>query len=362
MDGTFENFQSRLCVWLSRKTNKSAIRRIGEQPISIGTDLGSVRIENQDRVAVMRFKGGGRKSYFLTVLCDGMGGMADGGLSAATAISVFFQHCIKNNHDDLSDMLVQATLAANSAVYSLLKGSGGATLSASIRDHIGNTAAVNVGDSRIYGFGQGQLTQLTNDDTIIGQLKDVENYSGLRRNELLQFIGMGKELEPHKIVIKDQYDAIMMTSDGVHYLDKKMMESVFLHASEPAQAVKRLTEISKWCGGQDNASAAIIGMNDDMNHDDDIGVIKIWDSFGELQFILPDTSPSQILPALKQKKMEYELSEDASEGVPDKKNKKNTKVRRSKKAKKKGKGKIKAVLEVEPQLDIDFTDKCSKGD
>lgn len=72
-----DNLQIRLYNWLMRRTTNSALRRVGELPLVISSNIGVVRDENQDRVAVLRMQPGLGHSFVVTALCDGMGG--DGG-------------------------------------------------------------------------------------------------------------------------------------------------------------------------------------------------------------------------------------------------------------------------------------------
>jgi len=284
-DKAQNQLQTRLFNWLMRKTNNSSVRRVGELPLAIGTDIGVVRGENQDRVAILRMQINNNHSFTVAVLCDGMGGMAEGSACAAQAVACFLTACIRNRQISPAERVVLAAQEANRAVHSFYQGRGGATLSAMLLDSIGGIVGVNVGDSRIYAYQENKLEQITIDDTMAGHLKD-DFHS---RNELLQFVGMGNGLEPHVIEIPASHEMIILTSDGVHFIDKKIMQMVIQAAKESALAVRRFIEIAKWCGGRDNASAiAIAPFSNQLSSLNDPGVIQIWDPFGELQIILSE--------------------------------------------------------------------------
>jgi len=190
---TLDPIQMRIYNWLMRRTTNSAVRRVGELPLSIGSDIGFVRNENQDRVAVLRMQLDKGNSVTIAALCDGMGGMLEGSACAAQAISSFFMGCIRHQDVSLRERLVLATQEANQVVHSLYQGRGGATISAVLFDSSGGMLGVNVGDSRIYKYQEGTLEQITVDDTLADLLKnDLQP-----RNELLQFVGMGEGMEPH---------------------------------------------------------------------------------------------------------------------------------------------------------------------
>jgi len=292
--------QIRLSKWLTRKTSNSAIRRIGDLPITIGSDIGSVRSENQDRVAVLKMQDGPNQSFSIAVLCDGMGGMVEGTTCAAQAIASFLASFCFFCGIAPAERMVRAAHEANRTVYSLYHGKGGATLSAVLFDSKGDMIGVNVGDSRIYSYQQNVLGQLTVDDTMAGLLPQAEDNIRLR-NELLQFVGIGEGLDPHVVNIPASQELILLTSDGVHFLDKNILQMVIRSANEPAIAARRviesanaaaiaarrIIEIAKWCGGRDNASIAIATpMESQLKKVEDSEVIQVWDPFGELQVII----------------------------------------------------------------------------
>lgn len=282
------SLQTRLFSWLTRRMTNAAVRWVGELPLVIGSDIGIVRSENQDRVAVLRMQPERGQSLIVTALCDGMGGMLEGSACAAQAIARFFTACIGNRNIPPAQRVVLAAQDANRYVHSLYKGRGGATLSAVLRDSIAGMVGVNVGDSRIYAFQGNKLEQVTIDDTMAGLLKD--NHHPI---ELLQFIGMGDGLDPHVINIPASHESIILTSDGVHFIDKQVMQMVMQATKDSGLAVRRLIEIAKWCGGHDNASVvAIRPFPSQLPLLDDPGTIQIWDPFGELQIIMSETTAS----------------------------------------------------------------------
>jgi PPM family protein phosphatase len=291
--------QQNLFNWFMRRATNSAIRRVAELPIAIATDVGLVRTENQDRAAILRIQLTENRSSIVVVLCDGMGGMSDGAECACFAIATFLSSCVQNANLPLQERIVIAVKNANDTVFSKYNGRGGATLSAFIADSQDGILGVNVGDSRIYLIENGKLSQITFDDTIAGQFaQENENIPG--RNELLQYVGMGQGIEPHIIAFPQDslLSNILLTSDGVHFLDKNIMESVIRHASNSALAVKRLIELSKWCGGHDNASGIIVTNISAMlipKLNANLGDIEVWDAFGEIQFIDIQTPSASVI-------------------------------------------------------------------
>lgn len=288
--------QEQLQKWFMRKTIDSAIRRVGKMPISIGTDIGSVRSENQDRVGVVRFANNLGKEFTVCVLCDGMGGMVEGADCASITISAFFACCYENRNLDPEKMLELSAQHANNLVYAKYLGLGGSTLSAVLINENGNAIGVNVGDSRIYKEkSHYQLNQITVDDTLAGQLNVDNIYSG---NNLLQYIGIGSDLEPHLIEIpeNDSLNAyLLLASDGVHFLPHEMLELILFNSKDFALASKRLIELSKWSGGRDNASIITISLAsyNEFKNLTSSNILEVWDPFGELQILLLEGSASR---------------------------------------------------------------------
>lgn len=282
-----EQLFSRLNKWFLRKTLQSGVRRVAELPFAIGSDVGCVREQNQDRVAVLRARLDDKQSYAIVAVCDGMGGMVAGSDCAARTISAFFVSCVENAALPAAQRLALAASTANRVVNTEYQQRGGATLSAVLIDNTGQLTGINVGDSRIYCFNNRTLTQLTVDDTIAGQLS-IGAESDEQNKQLVQYIGLGQELEPHVINITHPFDLICITTDGLHVIGKSLMQMLLTSASEPVVAVKRMVEVSKWCGGFDNASMAVVSRASlQQGNSSDIGVVEVWDSFGELQIIAP---------------------------------------------------------------------------
>lgn len=277
--------------WLMRKTSISAIRRVGDLSITIGTDIGVKRTENQDRLIVFRFPVSASRSFFAVVLSDGMGGMIDGAACASMAIASFVDSCINNMHLAIDERAMKAAMDSNYSVYENYKAAGGATLSAVIADGDGRAAMVNVGDSRIYNYCNHHLKQITTDDTLAAQFLSSSEKGYRKSNELLQYIGMGNDMEPHVFHVPSESDYVILTTDGLHYLGGEHMQMVFRSVEDPAICSRRLLEMSKWCGGHDNASISTIRVQDVLGYQAVCDRnLAIWDPYGELQVFFSENN------------------------------------------------------------------------
>ena len=353
------SIQKRLHNWLMRKAPNSAVREVSDLSAVIGSDIGVARSDNQDRVAILRMAPSKDCFFAVAALCDGMGGMSEGSICASQAIASFFMACIRNRHVLPTQRVIIAAQDANRHVHSLFNGRGGATLSAVLFDSIAGVAGVNVGDSRIYSYQGNKLEQVTVDDTMAGLLKDNFNQS----NELLQYIGMGTGLEPHVIQLPASFKSIIMTSDGAHFIDKQVMQMVVQASNNSELTVRRLIEIAKWCGGNDNASIISVSQLSLRSElPDDPGTIQVYDPFGELQLIVFDiagTGKTDNHPTPEKKTFQAEKPQKSKESIKDVK---------KEKAIKKGKTTNKIVpkrknaevKETIPQLNIYFNGETGK--
>jgi PPM family protein phosphatase len=279
---------ARLAAWFMRRTAPSAVRRVAPLKAAVASDIGVAREENQDRVALVRAAERGGSPFIVAALADGIGGMKQGAECAALTLATFFD-CVVDEAQhsrEPAEWLRRGAERANRAVHVRQGGDGGSTLAAILMAKGHRPLWLSIGDSRVYHAADGKLTQLSRDDTLEGQLGKA--IDGGRRSELLQFIGLGEGLEPHvEPVPWDLSGTLLLTTDGVHFVDADHLGKVVHFAPDLGQCARRLTETAKWLGGPDNASVAAIGVDGlavEPNAQLDWG-FEVWDPFGELQVI-----------------------------------------------------------------------------
>ncbi|WP_434779072.1 PP2C family protein-serine/threonine phosphatase [Neisseria sp. Ec49-e6-T10] len=285
-----DNLRQQINNWITRKTPKNCAVSVADNfPIAIASDIGLVRNENQDKAVLLRAQVTPSKSFIVGVLCDGIGGMPNGTECASLAVSSFISSCIQNRNLNVDERLLKATYEANQSVFNKYEGNGGATLSAFIYDNDGNTSAVNIGDSRIYCFTGHNVTQLSVDDTIAGQLKQLENPSEMSY-KLLQYVGIGDEIEVHQISLPNilSIKKLLLTSDGVHSLPIPTFNTLVAQDISSFELAKRLISVSSWSGGSDNSTTIVISeLSTLLSNNTDIatGTVQLWDSNGSAYFI-----------------------------------------------------------------------------
>ena len=110
----------------------------------------------------------------LYAVADGMGGAAAGEVASEIAVSALAREFDKSGAATADD-LVAAARAANRAVWEeaeahLEMRGMGTTLVALILTESGELAAVNIGDSRLYAFHDGELRQVTSDHNLVAEM------------------------------------------------------------------------------------------------------------------------------------------------------------------------------------------------
>lgn len=283
--------------WLARSRRPNGFAEIPEMNAWIGTSLGEVRRENQDRAVIARFTSTTRpeKAFTCFVLGDGMGGMEDGARCAEIALSAFIVDLVQDQSLVATSAAVRAANAANTAVHRNYRERGGTTLAAIVL--FGRSAsAVTVGDSRIYEIGDGKkLHQVSTDDTIEGELNRLigrnpslaksDTFAG----QLAQYIGIGEGLEPRTYAV-NRSSPYLLTTDGIHGYDMspKTLAQVVTATGSGQVLIRNLLQLSRMCGGVDNATAIFVPplppewaapppyVDGDW--------LELWDAFGKVEF------------------------------------------------------------------------------
>ena len=259
-----------------------------ELPAAIGTAVGEVRTENQDRAVVARFIGSTpSESWIALCLSDGMGGMADGRQCAELATAVFIVSLLNNIALPPESRVRRAVLNANAAVFRRYRERGGTTIAALV--YMGHVMGVSAGDSRIYAHdSRAGLIQISVDDSIAGELNRL-NIAGDAefQNALTQFVGIGEPLQPRMYTPK--YDAQatrwLLSSDGIHGSAGSLLEPILKASPNNLSAAHRLVQLSRWCGGLDNATV-VIASSDLFSPKALVGragVLELWDSLSKLE-------------------------------------------------------------------------------
>jgi PPM family protein phosphatase len=263
--------------------------------LAVGSLQGPVRDNNQDRALVARINSPNMAPCLVAVICDGMGGMAEGGRAATIAASSFTASIILNRDRIDAETVRKAISRANYDVFQKFGGNGGTTLTGLVVDEFLNAWGVHAGDSRLYESDKLQpLKLLTTDDTLSSAMPRKPPISEDELdNRLLQFVGIGSALEPHIFPIMGMKGkSYILTSDGTHSLGRAILEGVSKNATSPADLVRKLTYIAEASSTQDNASVVSIAVNDlQQERVVQEGItVKLWSALETLEIWLPQMS------------------------------------------------------------------------
>ncbi|WP_300182214.1 PP2C family serine/threonine-protein phosphatase [Bradyrhizobium sp.] len=357
-----DRLQKRLADFLTDVPIPRAVN--GTEALCLGTNIGSVRKQNEDRALIIRasYSTAPERNFVLGVVSDGIGGLSRGEEASTLAVSEFCSRVVRQSRLSPEARLRFAAEMANVAVFSLLKGKGGATLSAVLIAK-GNVIGVNVGDSRIYGISpRRQSVQLTKDDTLASYLgrRDGKDM-GSDVKGLVQFVGMGNDFDPHIITTNERdSESILITSDGVHDAPSEAIAQITQISRSNLDLVQRLLSLSGILGGRDNATALVIPTEFNPGTASDEGVtIACTSSFDSLEIWIPKLGNTfaESDDALE-KQPEKEKNPAANVNSKGRKNATHYRQRKLALRKKKESNEAKLPLDEDPpSLSISFPDK-----
>lgn len=164
------------------------------------------------------------------VLCDGMGGLADGALAskaAAASMRNSYANYIMAGAKDNSQFLYRAMMCADRAVTARFAGKAGTTLVAVVISERGMNW-VSVGDSRLYIMRSGELLQVTRDHNYrlwldemlqIGRINSEQYTLEIDRGSaLISYIGKGSinlfDLTQNEFIL-EPHDIMLLATDGL---------------------------------------------------------------------------------------------------------------------------------------------------
>jgi protein phosphatase len=207
----------------------------------------------------------------LFAVADGMGGHAAGEVASRIAIDAF--------REAASEGLVEAVVAANRAVLTqserdpALRGMG-TTLCALTLLRDGDSEQielVNVGDSRGYLLRDRQLSQVTEDHNVPGELLREGRLTATearyhpQRNIVTRILGTEPEVDVDRFLIDPfRGDRFLLCSDGLsdELLDDAI-EEVLVRVADPEDAAAELVRLARESGGHDNITVVVVDVVDD---------------------------------------------------------------------------------------------------
>jgi protein phosphatase len=225
-----------------------------------------------------------RPDLGLFIVCDGMGGHSAGEVAAGIAaqtIADFFEGCRRDpdgtwpfkperGQDDFEGRLGVAMKLANRRIRE-------AAEQDARRKNMGTTGVVAyltptdtyvgwAGDSRVYLIRQGQIAQVTDDHSLLGDMiragkltpQEVENFP--HKNVITRALGPSETVKPDvKKIDMLPGDILLLCCDGVHGLIKdEEMCKIVTDQPDLQLAAKALVDAANNNGGTDNITNILV--------------------------------------------------------------------------------------------------------
>jgi protein phosphatase len=240
------------------------------------TDKGRVRSINQDSYMLL-------PDQSIWVVADGMGGARGGEVASHLAIDTLRT----TYHEPTADALSGAVTEANRRIHEAatnpeLRGMGTTIVALALvpdepdpdvpeGEPAQHLLVINVGDSRAYLFRDGDLTQVTEDHSVVaelvrdGRITEAEAEGHPQRNIITRVLGVypqvKSDLWPVDPMRGDRY---LLCSDGLfNEVGDDQMAAVLRRLDDPADAAAELVRLANEGGGRDNITAVVLDVVDD---------------------------------------------------------------------------------------------------
>lgn len=234
------------------------------------TDVGRVRDHNEDFFSSREPAGAEdeARNGWLYIVADGVGGAEAGEVASSYACERTIHHFLAGNSDtEWGKRLKEAMQAANADLRQLVsdRESNMATTMVATVIHDGIATMANVGDSRGYHWRNGQLKQITKDQSLVaklveeGAITEEEAIHHPRKNVILHSLGSRHtpQIDVFEVPLEPA-DLLLLCSDGLirHVTDNEINDIIAQQTVSEAAAT--LIQMANERGGEDNITVAIL--------------------------------------------------------------------------------------------------------
>jgi len=208
-------------------------------------------------------------SIGLFVVADGMGGHRAGEIASGLAIDTIRD--VMKGEAPTGDLLCHAVECANDQILAAASqnpehaGMGTTVTAVLVTD--GELEFVNVGDSRMYRWRSGIVTQLTRDDSWLSharangtEISDDEARRHPMRHVLTDVVGVRPELSPElQVAPVHAGDTLVLCSDGFHgAVTAERLAAILDTYPEPTASAARLVQEALDHGATDNITVIVV--------------------------------------------------------------------------------------------------------
>jgi protein phosphatase len=236
------------------------------------SDVGMVRELNEDNW----YWGQLSDSLTLYAVADGMGGHDSGEVASELAVETLFTSSrsritdvSKDDEEALRGLLRTSFEEANRMVVTTgmeQESNMGTTLCAILVSDTHDVVIGNVGDSRIYLLRDGELSQLSQDHSLVaflvqlGELSEEEARDHPSGNILVRSIGSTLDVEVDIFHLKSQSgDRLLLCSDGLWgEIPDDELATLLINNENPGEACSALIEVANGNGGRDNSTLIVV--------------------------------------------------------------------------------------------------------
>ncbi len=234
------------------------------------SDVGNVRDENEDSLVVEAEVG-------LFLVCDGMGGHRGGALASkivADDLPVMIETRLakmKGHSVRAIRAMLKRTIAEQNRQLQMegtseagYKGMGATVVLALLRD--GRGYAANMGDSRLYLFRKGRLSQRSRDHSVVSGLlrrgkidaEEAQNHDA--QGQITHYVGMEEEGRPYvRSFMLKEGDRLLLCTDGLtDAISDKAIAKILKKEADPQAACQALVDAANAAGGHDNITAVVV--------------------------------------------------------------------------------------------------------
>ncbi len=229
------------------------------------SDTGRARRANED-------------AYFarapVFVVADGMGGAQAGEVASQLAVEAFERALGDIGTSSAEQLLAERVLEANARIHEMSQASQdragmGTTLTAAhVGDH--DVAVAHVGDSRAYRLRGGGFERLTEDHSLVEEMRRRGQLTAQEADEHPQRSIITRALGPEPDVLVDTYswrgeagDVYLLCSDGLtSMVPESRVADIVRASSSMRDAGRRLIAAANDAGGRDNITVVLFELEE----------------------------------------------------------------------------------------------------
>ncbi len=236
------------------------------------TDIGLKRENNEDAIGVFY----NQTEEALAVIADGMGGHLGGDVASKIALTKIGTHFKKTSDlkaDEFINWIDEELIRVNDFIMEKSQNNPklyrmGTTFVGAFLSSDQKIVYANLGDTRGYLFKDGNLKQITIDQTLVnellnnGELSPQEAANFPNKNIITSTLGVDKKVDPiYRTVNLTGKEMILLNSDGLSdMVSDEFIANKLASSENPQNKVDELVQEAKKNGGIDNISL-ILGTN-----------------------------------------------------------------------------------------------------